>query len=104
MPWTSLPETLCSAGACMTGWPQVPFPGEIIRDDTSKSKRKKRDAKQADTKQGIKDIGTKNARTLLQAFLSGKIKLVDADTASAKSFLAFCLLPLIFCLRYEERQ
>ena len=78
----------------MTGYPQVPFPGEIIQDDNaSKSKRKKRDVKQADTKQDIKEIGTKNARTLLQAFQLGKIKLVPAETTSAKSFLAICMFP-----------
>ena len=78
----------------MTGYLQVPFPGEIIQDDNaSKSKRKKRDTKQANMKQGIKEIGTKNTRTLLQAFQLGKIKLVPAETTSVKSFLAICMFP-----------
>lgn len=86
MPWKSLPESLASAGLSMTGYPQVPFPCEVI-EDSSQGKRKKRsdNAKQSD---GVKQIGTKNARILLQAFKNEKIKLVPADKAGTNLFLS----------------
>ena len=87
MPWKSLPESLAAAGLSMTGYPQIPFPGEVI-EDSSHGKRKKRSesAKQSDNKQGIKQIGTHNARILLQAFKNEKIKLVSADKAGMNLF------------------
>jgi hypothetical protein len=59
---------------------EVLFPGEVT-SDVSKGKRKRQDtANPGDAnKQGIKDIGTVNARILLQAFQAGKIKLVVTD-------------------------
>ena len=81
MPWTTLISTLCNAGLSMTGYPQVPFPGEVIDNVLMKGKWKRQDtAKQGDaTKQGIKDIGTVNVQILLHAFQAENIKLVVTD-------------------------
>lgn len=87
MPWKSLPESLAAAGLSMTGYPQIPFPGEVI-EDSSHVKRKKRSGsvKQPDNKQGIKQIGTHNARILLQAFKTNKIALVTTDKTCTNLF------------------
>lgn len=84
MPWTTLPNKLSDAGLCMTGYPQVPFPGEVIDDDTKGKRKKNNNSEQADAnKQGIKVIGTANARILLHAFQTGMIKVIRADKTGA---------------------
>lgn len=82
MPWNGLTEFLAKRGLSMTGYPEVPFPGEIVEDDVKGKRKKNADG----SKQGIKDLGTANVRILYDAFKTGKIALVPVKDKAGMKF------------------
>ncbi|KAG6822406.1 hypothetical protein H0H92_014014, partial [Tricholoma furcatifolium] len=69
-PWSTLPAYLTSISHVITGWPaSCPMPHEIKRKLNN----------------GMKNLGTKNARVLLHAFENGDLKIVKSDQDSIKA-------------------
>ncbi|KAG6827845.1 hypothetical protein H0H92_010261 [Tricholoma furcatifolium] len=69
-PWGTLPAYLTSISHVITGWPaSCPMPHEVKRKMNN----------------GMKNLGTKNARVLLHSFENGDLKIVKSDQGDIKA-------------------